>query len=339
MTVDETLLYSLGLLLALALSYLITPLVARFMRSRGKIGIDIHKPERPEVPESVGLSIAVTTIAMLLLGIALTTDLVRERLLVMILIVVSVTIVGLIDDFRPLSAIAKPGIIMVLSIPIAIFQYADPYPALPIVGEVRITIIYWVIAVMVVSVTSNASNMIDVLNGSMSGSFIIISATALVASFIVPLSPESEFIARYGSLVLLGALGGFWVFNRYPAKVFAGDTGSLVTGAMIGLIAIYGELEFVLIVAMLPLILNSFSIIGSIGGLKERREMKARPVKVEEGMIHASKDMNAPITLVRLIVANGAKNEKDIVTSILKLVAFSCVLAIVSAVMIRGSVP
>ena len=328
----------IALVLSLLVSYFLTPLIAKFMRSRGKIGKDIHKVDTPEIPESVGLAVAISILALLIIGLFFgLNQVIINRLLIMIVIMLAVTVVGIVDDFRPLSGILKPGIIMIISIPIAIFQVADPYPAIPIVGEVRITIVYWAIAILVVAVTSNASNMIDVLNGSMSGSFLLIAATGFIATFIVPLNPDSVFIARYGSLVLFGSLFGFWIFNRYPAKVFAGDTGSLATGAMIGLIAIYGELEFVLIVAMLPLILNSFSIIGSIGGLKERREMRARPVTVKDGIIYPSEDMKGPITLVRLIVADGEKNEKEIVNQILKVVGYSCILALISALMIRGS--
>ena len=42
------------------LSVLLTLATAKLMRAIGKIGIDIHKPEYPEIPESVGLSISLT---------------------------------------------------------------------------------------------------------------------------------------------------------------------------------------------------------------------------------------------------------------------------------------
>lgn len=306
------------------------------MENIGKIGIDIHKPEKPEVPESVGLSIAVSIILSLGLGFIFIEDnqTLQTRLLIMIFILLIVTIVGIYDDFKTLSAILKPGILLLASIPILIFRVADPYPALPFVGEVRITILYWFVAILVVTVTANASNMIDVLNGTMSGSFILVGITGFLSSYIIPLSDESLFIARYGSVVLIGALIGFWWFNRYPAKVFAGDTGSLVTGAYLGLIAIYGELEFVLIVAILAHIMNSFSILSSVGGLIERREMKFRPVRVEDGLIYPSSEPKAPITLVRLIVARYPKTEAQVVRSIYGIVTFCCILALLSAVMI-----
>jgi UDP-N-acetylglucosamine--dolichyl-phosphate N-acetylglucosaminephosphotransferase len=329
-----------GFTISIISSVIFTILIAKIMKKINKVGIDIHKVEKPEVPESVGLSISMSIILGLLIPIIYFTYYSSNQelisiLLIMLSIILIVTFVGIYDDFKTLSALAKPGILLLASLPIFFFRVAQPFPALPFVGELRLTILYWFVAVFVVTIVANSANMIDVLNGSMSGSFIIVAITAFIASFIIPLNENSEFIARYGSMVLLGSLLGFWWFNKYPAKVFAGDTGSLVTGAFLGLIAIYGELEFVLIVALLVHIMNSFSIIGSVGGLIERRDMIARPVQVKDGLISASSDLKAPITLVRLLVARKAKTEKEIVNNIYALVSYCCILAILSAYMIR----
>ncbi len=337
---NDMLIYSAVFLATLIASLILTPLTAKIMRRIGKVGTDIHKASRPEIPESVGLAYILVFLAALVASLLFAPDeLTKNRIGIMVLIMSLVIAVGLYDDFMTLSAILKPGILVLISLPIVIFQYADPKPVLPFVGPVRITIVYWAVAVFVVAITSNASNMLDVLNGSMSGTSILIGITAFVASFIVPLTASQQFIARYASLALIGSLVGFWWFNRYPAKVFAGDTGSLGTGAAIGLIAIYGKLEFVLIVALLVHIMNSFSILSSIGGLKERREIRSRPTIVKDGNIHASKDPKAPITLVRLLVAARPKTEREIVNDIYIQVGFSCILAIITAFLIRGVTP
>lgn len=308
------------------------------MRQLGKIGIDIHKKERPQIPESVGLAIGFALLLLLAVGLLFAPNSVAfERLSIMLLILLLVTLIGIYDDFKTLSGVMKPGILVIISLPILFWQVGDPRPMLPIVGHVRLTVVYYFMAVLVVSVTSNASNMLDVLNGTMSGTGIIIAATAFLTSFIIPLDPTSDFIVKYGSLTLLGALAGFWWFNKYPAKVFAGDTGSLVVGAMIGLLAIYGEIEFVLIVALLIHIMNSFSILGSIGGLVERRQMKARPVEVRDGIIYPNKDPEAPLTLVRLLVARRPKTEREIIKDFYLLVGYTAVLALVTAFVIKVS--
>ena len=329
------LLYTMAFFGSLVLSTVLTPLFAKIMVKLGKIGTDVHKPHKPKIPESVGISVALTIILSLLFALIFTyneNSVLTLRLTIILVVVTGTLIIGIIDDFYRLSAILKPVLLVIVAIPIILFPSAlEVNLAAPIIGSIRLPIIYPVIALLVVSITANSSNMIDVLNGSMSGSFIIVGITAFLCSFIIPLPEESVLIARFLSLVLVGSLLGFWFFNKYPARVFSGDAGSLVIGATVGLIAIYGELEFVLIVAILALIMNSFSILSSIGGLVEGRKIKHRAVTVEDGIISASKERGAPITLVRLLTARKPKAEKELVYDIYKLVSVSCILAIISA--------
>lgn len=332
-------------LLGLVLSLIITPYIGKYMRSIGKVGRDVHKIDQPEIPESGGIGFMLVYLLILALGLIIAPNAIaKNRLIIMLMILVLVILLGLFDDFRQLSAIKKPMLLVVISLPVVIFQniggemVASPTPILPFIGETKLTIFYWALAIFVVSVPSNASNMLDVMNGSMSGSTMIIALTAFIATYIVPLEEEAKFIGRFASLSLFAVLLGFWWFNRYPAKIFAGDTGSLGAGAALGLIAIYAEIEFVIVVALLVHIMNSFSIISTIGGLRERHDIKARPVKVIDGIIYPSTDKNAPITMVRLLVARKPLNEKEIVNRIYVLVIFVSILAIITAFLMRVDV-
>ncbi|MHA2170737.1 MAG: hypothetical protein ACXAB7_12655 [Candidatus Kariarchaeaceae archaeon] len=309
-------------------SLLVTPRVGRYMSQRGKVGNDVHKINLPEVPESGGIGFMFIYLFVISLGIFIApSDVTQYRLALILVILLLVTILGLYDDFNDLSAILKPVLLVLLALPVFLFRsfhgvhIANPNPILPFVGATSLNIVYWGLAIFVVAIPSNASNMLDVMNGVMSGSGILIGITAFLSTYIIPLSDEATFIARYASLTLVGSLLGFWWYNRYPAKIFAGDTGSLGVGAAIGLIAIYGEIEFVMVVALLVHIMNSFSILSSLRGLRERREIKDRPVRVENGVVHASRNKNAPIT--------------EIIRKILILVFYCCILALLSAYLIR----
>jgi UDP-N-acetylglucosamine--dolichyl-phosphate N-acetylglucosaminephosphotransferase len=332
-------------IVGLIVSYFITPQIGKYMKSIGKVGKDVHKVDQPAIPESGGVGFMIVYLIVLVIGIFLAPNqIAKNRLILIVMILFLVTLLGLYDDFKGLSAIKKPFILVILSLPVFIFRefdgyiVAEPTPILPFVGETRLSIVYWGLAIFVVAVPSNASNMLDVMNGVMSASGIIIGITAFIATYIIPLPEEAIFIGRFASLSLVGVLIGFWLHNRYPAKIFAGDTGSLGVGAAIGLIAIYAEIEFVLIIALLVHIMNSFSILSTLGGLKERQEIKQRPVTVKDGIIYPSKHKNAPITLVRLMVARKPLRENEIVKRILKLVVFSSILAILSAFLIRVEV-
>jgi UDP-N-acetylmuramyl pentapeptide phosphotransferase/UDP-N-acetylglucosamine-1-phosphate transferase len=130
---------------------------------------------------------------------------------------------------------------------------------------------------------------------------------------------------------LLGVALAFYWFNRYPAKVFDGDTGSLAVGAALGSLAILGRIEVVMVVALIPYIMNAFYGLASVGRLYERREIRQRPtILLENGNLQASSEGNAPITLARLILAAGPLGEQKIVRGMILLAAVSSVLAILT---------
>ena len=84
----------------------------------------------------------------------------------------------------------------------------------------------------------NATNITDGLDGLASS----ICATVTAFSVIFAVSVKSEEIALL-SAALLGCMLGFLFYNRHPAKMFMGDTGSLFLGAVImGYATMAGEL-------------------------------------------------------------------------------------------------
>jgi UDP-N-acetylglucosamine--dolichyl-phosphate N-acetylglucosaminephosphotransferase len=176
------------------------------------------------------------------------------------------------------------------------------------------------------AVTSNAVNMMDVMNGAMAGTVSIISI-ALAAILLIAGKTQIATLA----IGLLAALLAFYYFNRFPAKVFDGDTGSLAVGAALGALAIMGGIESVVVVALIPQIMNAFYLLASVGGLFERREMVQRPIKLmRNGKLEASADERAPITLARIILAGGPLGEQEIVRGMLILTLVSSILAVLT---------
>ena len=126
----------------------------------------------------------------------------------------------------------------------------------------------------------------------------------------------------------------FFVFHRYPSKIFPGDSGTLAIGAMYGAIAIVGGIELIGVFAILPAILNSFFYLTSMKDFVEHKNIKVRPTRVlSDGTIEAESNENAPITLVRLIVAGNPSKELSIVNTIFVLSLVSAVLATVMGVL------
>ncbi len=108
----------------------------------------------------------------------------------------------------------------------------------------------------VVVAMANAVNLTDGLDGLSSG------VTALVAFFFAIVGMQfGHDSATIFCCALTGACLGFLVFNRYPAKLFMGDTGSMALGGALASAAIIMKVEFLLPFAGLIYVLEALSVI------------------------------------------------------------------------------
>ncbi|MEM3072886.1 MAG: hypothetical protein QW172_05470 [Candidatus Bathyarchaeia archaeon] len=300
----------------------VTPRVASLMLKRGILGVDVHKASRPKIPEMCGVSLWVGVLPPILIASAVDP---AHRALYAAFILTGLTagLIGLIDDLKPLHPVLKPLLTALAAAPILILKVYEPYPYLPFIGATRLTIVYPILIPISLAVTSNAVNMMDVFNGVMPLTSLIAFGTAFAALTLLGRAPES-----YLALCMAAALAAYYLYNRYPAKVFSGDSGSLFVGACLGAVAVLGRIEAVMVVALMPQILNAFYGLSSVGRLYERREVKARPVEVQpDGRLDVSGKKNAPLTLTRLILAEGPLHEKEVVKVMAALAILSSALA------------
>ncbi|HEX2558162.1 MAG TPA: UDP-N-acetylglucosamine-1-phosphate transferase, partial [Nitrososphaera sp.] len=165
-----------------------------------------------------------------------------------------------------------------------------------------------------------------VLNGVASG-FLIIATIPLLVSVAIFGSMEI-FLA---ALPMLFATIAFYKYHKFPSKIFPGDSGTLLLGAMYGAVAIAGRSEVIGVIALLPAVMNSFLFLASVKRIVEHREVKARPtIIMDDFKLAASTDRAAPATLVRLIVADGPLGEKQVGYKIFKLAIFTALLSFAS---------
>jgi UDP-N-acetylglucosamine--dolichyl-phosphate N-acetylglucosaminephosphotransferase len=190
------------------------------------------------------------------------------------------------------------------------------------------------IVVIMIPITGNTINSIDVLNGVASG-FMVIAGSAITISLIILENYEIAIV----SLLLVFTSLAFYKYHKYPCKIFPGDSGALTLGAMYGAIAIVGQVEVIAAIALGPAIFNSFLFLSSMKRIVEHREIKEKPVELtEDFMLKATSNKKASVTLVRLILAGGRPlSEKEIGLVIFKLTIFSGILAIITAFMMGVS--
>jgi UDP-N-acetylglucosamine--dolichyl-phosphate N-acetylglucosaminephosphotransferase len=296
------------------------------------VGVDVHKISKPKLPEMCGLAIVVglvcsTGVASLVFSAEL------KRLPAFVLCVGIAALIGLVDDFKTLSPRLKPLLTVAAAFPILLLGTYTPYLTIPFLGTARLTIVYPVLVMIAMPVLTNAINMMNPFNGAMSGTCSVLSMAMIV--YLVLLGRTSEAVLPSA---LLGTLLAFHWYNRYPAKVFSGNAGDLAVGAAIGALTIMDRIEVPVLVAMIPHVTNAFYLISSVGGLRERREIASRPTRLlGDGRLEATEDRQAPMTLSRLILAEGPLYENEIVRIMIILTAVSSVLGMLTLfLLMRG---
>ncbi|NLO20532.1 MAG: phospho-N-acetylmuramoyl-pentapeptide-transferase [Syntrophomonadaceae bacterium] len=113
--------------------------------------------------------------------------------------------------------------------------------------------------VFVLLASSNAVNLTDGLDGLASGITFLVALAFLVVSLMT---------GHYNLAIFCGALAGaclgFLVFNRYPARVFMGDTGSMALGAAVAAVAAITRSEIALIIIGGVYVIETLSVILQI---------------------------------------------------------------------------
>jgi len=309
-------------IIAFLINLAIMPKFIIFLKHKGKVVNDNHKPNKPKVPRPAGPILLLSILIGELILFFITGNI---EIIGILLTTIIAFIIGIIDDFKIMPGWFKPGALILASIPLIFFHIYDNELNV-IFGSVYIPILYIPLILISIPLAGNTVNSIDVFNGVATGFLIISMFPVIISTF---LFGDIEILML--ELPFLAALLGFYFFHKYPSKIFPGDSGTLVMGAMYGALAIASKSEIIAIIALLPAIMNSFLFLSSVKKIVEHREVKSRPTILNEDFtLQASKEKNAPITLVRLILLDGKLSEREIVTKIYKLAIFSTSLAIIT---------
>ena len=304
--------------------YLTTPSLIKYLQKRNLAVKDMNKKEHVMVVRPGGPSII---LGIIVSEIVLYVFFQSNEIIAIIITSILGFLIGYVDDRKVMGGWFKPVALAVATIPIIVLGTYGSELTFPLFGTVQIPLLYIGIVVLMIPITGNTINSIDVLNGVASG-FMTIASFSLSISLFVMQNYEMALISLPLGFVSLA----FYKYHKVPSKIFPGDSGALTLGTMYGTIAIVGNVEIVSAVALLPAIINSFLFLSSVKRIVEHRQIKGKPVDHdEEFRLRATHDKTAPITLVRLILAGGPMTEKQVGYAIFKLAIFSGILAIATA--------
>ena len=263
---SEIIILGVSFLITIVLALIIIPILKRLKVGQiERIDGPTSHLQKQGTPTMGGIIIAITIITI---GICVALKV--SEIIPLIVVSIGFGLVGCIDDTTKLRYQNTKGIspttkmlgLLIISVIYALFLANNDkigtqtlIPIINIYIDIPI-LIYMPFVICVMLATTNAINLTDGIDGlSSSVSMIIISCLTVIGI----IKGEIE-IALFGSIVS-GACLGFLLFNLHPAKVFMGDTGSLLLGGVIVSMALYLKMPLLLIIIAIVPVLETLSVI------------------------------------------------------------------------------
>lgn len=213
----------------------------------GLTGVDVHKSTRPVTAEMGGVAVlagVVTGAAVLYFlypGFPMT-------LLAGLITILLVGVVGVVDDLVALRQRYKPFMIVAASIPIVIALFGRTSVPFPLIGSIPFGILYPLLVVPLgITTCANLTNMLAGFNGLEAGCAVIAIGTLTLLAVV-----KGSSTGAILGILFLGGYLAFLTLNWYPAKIFPGDTGTLMAGAAVATIGLISGLVFAAVVVSIP---------------------------------------------------------------------------------------
>ncbi|AIY05938.1 phospho-N-acetylmuramoyl-pentapeptide-transferase [Planococcus sp. PAMC 21323] len=282
-------LMSLGitLLLTVVLMPLFIPLLKRmkFGQSIREEGPESHM-KKTGTPTMGGLVFLISIIITVLV-VALIAGGLSAKIWILLLVLFGYGLIGFLDDFikvvlkRNLGLTSLQKLIAQIIIAVVSFLVLSngnfetgvniPFTnfSIELSWLYVFFIIFWLVGF------SNAVNLTDGLDGLVAGT-----ASIAFAAFGALAIYQDEMAIAIFTFSVTGGLLGFLIFNKYPAKVFMGDTGSLALGGALAMVSILLKQELLLLIIGLVFVIETASVILQVGSfkLRQKRIFKMSPI-------------------------------------------------------------
>jgi phospho-N-acetylmuramoyl-pentapeptide-transferase len=210
------------------------------------------------------------------------------KAILMVLLSTAFGIIGFIDDYIKVVLKRNLGLtagqkftaqLIVSVIFVAVLYNMDLVdtkvylPFIPFVMDLKW--LYMFFTVFVILGTVNSVNLTDGLDGLAAGITVIVSIFFTFAALMF-----GEVNAAIFAAAITGGCLGFLLFNKYPAKVFMGDTGSLFLGGAVSSLAVALKLPIILIIVGGVYLAETLSVILQVISFKTtgKRIFKMSPL-------------------------------------------------------------
>ncbi|RAI87005.1 phospho-N-acetylmuramoyl-pentapeptide-transferase [Algoriphagus yeomjeoni] len=173
-------------------------------------------------------------------------------------------------------------------------------------GEAMTPILYIFVVTFIITAVSNGANITDGIDGLAAGTSAIIGLTIAIFAYISGNAIFSSYlnvmyIPNSGELVIfaaafIGACVGFLWYNAYPAQVFMGDTGSLMLGGVIAVLALTLRKELLIPVMCGVFVIENVSVMLQVGYFKytKKKYREGRRIFLMSPLHHHYQKKNIP---------------------------------------------
>jgi len=208
-----------------------------------------------------------------------------RSLAVLVLLMLTFALAGFLDDYikvrvskKGLSVRQKTILLGFFSVLFTVYYLwlapEQPFLLVPLTGEQLlitgwVKIPYGILVVLYLFFVCNAVNLTDGVDGLASSVTVVCSAGLGAAGLILEAAIPAVLPAAWLSAALLGGCLGFLFFNRHPAKVFMGDTGSQALGAGVAAIALLYGAPWLIILMGIIYMVEAFSVIIQVAYFKK----------------------------------------------------------------------
>lgn len=322
-------------IIAFIVTFVTTPYFIKKFREIGLVSQDLNKKNKPLLPEMGGISVLFGLVLGISTLILFSTELLTE-LLAVLATVLLMGIIGILDGIfsylgykkrilrssrkwrRGITQLQHALLPLMASIPLAAIKAGEYTMSIPFLGPIDFGLLYpFLIIPAFVTIFSNAFNMLAGMNGLEAGSGLIIGIGLLIGGIII-----GNFIVINFSSILIGCLAAFLFYNFYPAKIFPGDITPFLIGAILASIAVVGNVERFVVIAM------SLYYVEFLLKLRSRFKAQSFGIPQKDGSLKTPYRKLYSLTHFVMKVGKNKLKEKQIVLIILGLQIIPTILAI-----------
>lgn len=259
----------IAILTSFVSTFFMMPYWIKRAKKSGLTGKDMNKKDRHEVAELGGVIVLAGFVLGVLAYLAIDTFYLKHtsietqlerdlQIAAALLTIMIITIIGLVDDILGwkigLRQWQKPVLAMFAALPMMVVNAGTSEISLPLFGVIDIGILFPLLVIPIaISGTANAFNMLAGYNGLEAGMGIIILSALGYRAW----TNDIGWVAVTAFCMVL-ALLAFYFFNKYPAKIFPGNSMTYPVGALIAIIAILGNLERLALFLFIPYFIEFF---------------------------------------------------------------------------------